>query len=619
MRKNAATWTPIDDLELEDNALDAVRQTSQNTLIVAGPGAGKTELLAQRASFLLETNICSNPQKILAISFKRDAAQNLLERVKRRCGEDLSRRFTSLTFDSFGKWLVDSFLNALPDGYRPSNDYGIITSTIELRDLLRMVDENYFHTHNQRNLIYSLTQNTFPLKKEYPHYDFILKTLNKLITNHPKSLLTFPIISRLAQYIIDTNPILCKYLQITYSHIFLDEFQDTTYLQYDLIKSCFLGSNAIITAVGDDKQSIMGWAGAMVNIFDIYKSDFNAKKYQLLMNFRSAPRLIELQQFLISKLMGQHIPIEFGKNWNINDGTIELLKFKNHEQEALELGKIINDWLQNEEISPRDICILVKQQVDRYGLSIIKALNQLGISARNENNYQDVLTEDIVKLILNFLLFINDRKDDNARHELVNYIKSIRNISEDQDLIKLEMELFSYRQDIQQKFLSTEIKQKEDSRSVIKELIDYIGQDLIISNFPQYNNRGYFNDLIEKLVDFLWKGYEIYDDWNKSINAVKGVDSIPIMTVHKCKGLEYDTIIFLGLEDSAFWSFNTQQAEDTRTFLVAMSRAKKRLIFTFSGERNTGRNGENIPQESENIKPFYNVLNESNLVNEKIF
>ena len=92
-------WTPADDMQLETNALN-IAKGSENSLVVAGPGAGKTELLAQKASFLLQTNTCHFPNKILAISFKRDAAYNLKERVRQRCGDELSRRFESLTFDS---------------------------------------------------------------------------------------------------------------------------------------------------------------------------------------------------------------------------------------------------------------------------------------------------------------------------------------------------------------------------------------------------------------------------------------------------------------------------------------------------------------------------------------
>jgi superfamily I DNA/RNA helicase len=76
-----ARWAPSDGLVLEPNALDAAKETARNLALTAGPGAGKTEMLAQRADCLLRTATCRYPRRILAISFKIDAAQNLRARV----------------------------------------------------------------------------------------------------------------------------------------------------------------------------------------------------------------------------------------------------------------------------------------------------------------------------------------------------------------------------------------------------------------------------------------------------------------------------------------------------------------------------------------------------------
>lgn len=90
-------WTPCDGVILEVAADNAVRSGS-HVLVIAGPGAGKTELLAQKAAYLLQTNQCRDPQRILAISFKKDAAQNLKERVEQRCGTEAGGRFISMTY-----------------------------------------------------------------------------------------------------------------------------------------------------------------------------------------------------------------------------------------------------------------------------------------------------------------------------------------------------------------------------------------------------------------------------------------------------------------------------------------------------------------------------------------
>src|SRR4051812_37007812 len=93
-------WTPQGISSLEDRAWKALRENSTSVLVTAGAGAGKTEFLAQKAAYLLQTGTCPDPKRILAISFKRDAARNLAERVQKRCPPHQARRFDSMTFDA---------------------------------------------------------------------------------------------------------------------------------------------------------------------------------------------------------------------------------------------------------------------------------------------------------------------------------------------------------------------------------------------------------------------------------------------------------------------------------------------------------------------------------------
>ena len=134
-------WQPHD-IELEPEADAAVRDVNNCTIIVAGPGSGKTELLAQKACFLLETGACASPYRILAVSLKRDAARNLKERVILRSGQESASRFDSLTFDAFSKGLLDRFRGALPTLFQPSPNYSInfsIQNRYYMRDLLNQL------------------------------------------------------------------------------------------------------------------------------------------------------------------------------------------------------------------------------------------------------------------------------------------------------------------------------------------------------------------------------------------------------------------------------------------------------------------------------------------------
>ncbi len=117
-------WSPIGVEALEEDA-DVTVRAENSRLVIAGPGTGKTELLAQRAAYLLQTNRCRDPTRILALSFKRDAARNLTARVRKRIGPTLAARLDSFTFDAFAKGMVDRFREALPPEWRPTAGYGI--------------------------------------------------------------------------------------------------------------------------------------------------------------------------------------------------------------------------------------------------------------------------------------------------------------------------------------------------------------------------------------------------------------------------------------------------------------------------------------------------------------
>src|SRR5690606_13153721 len=178
--------------------------------------------------------------------------------VRLRCGDELSRRFDSLTFDSFAKQILDRFKQALPNEYKISNEYEVVLSDQSILDYYRSEDIDYVNT-TDRNTILRLHSAKLPHSNDNLGESIRNEVWTKMLRAEP-SKLSFKTIMRLAELIINTNPKIKKYLQQTYQYVFLDEFQDTTGIQYDFFISCFLGSDSFYTAVGDDKQRIMLWA-----------------------------------------------------------------------------------------------------------------------------------------------------------------------------------------------------------------------------------------------------------------------------------------------------------------------------------------------------------------------
>jgi superfamily I DNA/RNA helicase len=602
-------WKPADDMVLELNAID-IATHSENNLVVAGPGAGKTELLAQKASYLLQTNTCSFPFRILAISFKRDAAYNLKERVRRRCGDELSRRFDSLTFDSFAKQLLDRFKQALPKEYKISSEYDVVLSDQAILDYYQAEDIDYFNT-TDRNVIWSLHSMQLPHANNNLGENIRKEVWTKMLAATP-SKLSFKMIMRLAEYIINTNPKIKQYLQQTYQYVFLDEFQDTTGIQYDFFKSCFLGSGNFFTAVGDDKQRIMLWAGAQNTVFEDFIADTGASRIQLTMNFRCAPRLVALLNHLTAHLLGKTDFATPSPKWNPEQGECAVWVFKNPNDEMQLLFQEVHKWVTIDGINPREICILVKQQLSRYAGNLIEYFNQNGINTRDENKYQGMLTEEISVFIINILYAIFDHKNNVAKQAAFEFLSNLHTELEDHQLLKLESVLSKFIKRIRKDYSASPLTE-DRIKEIIVEIITLADKDRIRANFPGYRNSAVLDGHIKEVQDELISNYTSLNDIIAAMNMLVGNDTIPVMTIHKSKGLEYHTIIFIGLEDGAFWTFQRQPDEDKCAFFVALSRAKERVIFTFSKQRE-GRFGIER-QTITNIKVLLEELQKSGIVN----
>lgn len=595
-------WHPKGDIDLEKAALGAVKDVT-NSLVIAGPGAGKTELLAQKLDYLFSTNKCISPKKILALSFKTDAASNLKERVKKRYGEEYASRFTSLTYSAFEKRILDQFRDALPEDIRPARDY-LIDDWDVIKETLY---ENDINVHGMRmSDIRSYVENII-LNDGYNH-KFKTDLLKGALDNKP--VLLYRQITKLATHIIDTNEYIRKALQMTYDFVFLDEFQDTTYAQYNLLKTCFLGSSCKLTAVGDNKQAIMRWAGAKPDIFPDYIQDFNSNEYQLLMNHRSVPKLVEFQKEVHQILNSNHSSIQTNNYPEFQEGEITLFEFENESLEAELIANDIESKIQGG-IRPSEICILAKQKVDDYSSKLITTLSSKGIKARIENEYQELLKDPTCNLLLDLISCSQGKRDPLIWENISNFYGNINGIDEFTDeliLAKSYKEIDTIVSDITY-LISNFIPNEESMLKLIDCIIEKIDEKRIISNFSTYNGKSDLDIIVKNFSKLLYKEYsQTQGEWLDIVSSFKGENSIPIMTIHKSKGLEYEAVYFLGLEDSAFWSFNDQPEEDKSAFFVALSRAKSYLIFTYCKLRN------NRSQNNRNINEIYSLLIQSSLV-----
>ena len=604
-------WRPIAIPDLESAAWEVVRSQS-NMVVTAGPGAGKTELLAQRACYLLQTGIVCPPRRILAISFKRDAAKNLKDRVSQRCDSRDAARFDSLTFDAFAKKLLDRFHPALPEQWRPTSDYQILLNRGRTYiNFLNGLSPPSSRAVSQAD-IQAIPRNTFerravvgsPLPEDNLMTDEVAMWAASIwwrqqLHGSDRSKLTFPMIGRLVELLIRVNPRIQHALRATYSHVFLDEFQDTTHVQYDLVKTIFLDSDIVLTAVGDNKQQIMRWAMALDDPFSMFKCDFGANPISLIQNHRSSPELVRIQHQIALAVDPLSQPAESQAPYESPDDACVILEFSTPEEEATHLARMVEAVVSEGDLGPRDFTILVRQKAPKYADEVAPIFRERGIKVRDEGELQDILAERLTPVLTSFLRLGSLPRAGEHWTGCAQAVLRLKGVDPHNDLEgrRLQDDLGAFHSSLSQSMKNMPFS-PDNLRQVIETIVEFIGVDNIRSQYPEYSQGEWFDHVMGQVVTHLYKSCQDNADWSSALDDFEGKYSLPLMTIHKSKGLEYHTVVFLALDDNAWWNFKSQPREERSAFFVAFSRAKRKVIFTYCEGR--GRRTE--------IAPLYELL-----------
>ncbi|PPE60752.1 DNA-dependent helicase II [Pectobacterium brasiliense] len=525
-------WQPADGLTLEPNAVRAAKARKRCLALTAGPGAGKTEMLAQRADFLLRTGTCRYPKRILAISFKVDASRNLKERVERRCGRDLASRFDSYTFHAFAKRIIDRFRPILTGEYALDAGYTIVD------------------------------------KKNGASRDKIV----------------FSDLVPYAIKILQTSNIARNAIRQTYSDIFLDEFQDCTNLQYDLVKLAFQGTKIRLTAVGDTKQKIMAWAGALDGIFQSFIKDFNAVPLNMYRNFRSKPTLLRVQNEIIYKLDPDSVmPHEQLEG---DEGEVYAWKFADSQTEAIYLADLIDSWIKTEHLPPAEIAVLVSKQPDLYADHLFRELEQRGIPYRNEQQMQDITVEPVARLIVDYLSCLYGQREPKAWIRLINQLVPFADEEIQTSVRKgLDQLIRKHRKE------ASDAKKSDSPFSewwkFSRAFLKHISLPTLVALSPDYESHERLKQVVRdaraRIKDLLL----IESDLPLALKRFTDDQAVRILTIHKSKGLEFDSVVIMAVENETFFG---KSEEERCAFFVGVSRAKRRLILTHTNKRDEPAN-----------------------------
>jgi superfamily I DNA/RNA helicase len=594
-------WTPVDIDDLEPAAWLALRHQG-SACVVAGPGAGKTEFLAQRACYLLATGECRRPRKILAISFKRDAARNLAERVGKRAPEGTSR-FVSMTFDAFTKGIVDRFHAALPAHWELRGDYEIRFPA--RRDVEAFLDDLAAANDEWRAGLFAFPRDTFlpevvgdyllPIEPPDPRSagEFaILEWWKRLYTEADPQRVEFVMLNRLAELIIRATPQLRKALQLTYPFVFVDEFQDTTFAQYSFLRSVFAGGHTTVTAVGDNKQRIMGWAGALDDAFEELQADFAAQRFELEWNFRSSDELIEIQHVVARTLDDSATRAVSQVESSIDGDAAEIWRFDSEQAEARYIAEWILNDATNSGRSPSSYALLTRQKAADFEPLFESELARVGIRLRNDDRevgklrLQDLLADELALLLIG-LLRLAATAGGNRQIWIA--------VSDSMSVLR-DLEQAGGGGYTADRVLSTFVKRLrrrmrpnppalQTALDIVDLAMEFIDAEAVRRSFPTHRAA----DAVELVVEaFKARMAQVANEdlsWAEVCDELEGRGAVPLMTVHKSKGLEYHTVFFLSIDDNQWWSYRREPQASTSTFFVGLSRAEQRTIFTYCASR----------------------------------
>lgn len=445
-------------------------------------------------------------------------------RVRIRSGRQYAARFDSFTFHAFAKRLIDNYRVLLTG-------------------------------------------------KDALDPDYTLDTHGRI----PRKQITFDELVPLALDILASNRFALGALRQTYSHVFLDEFQDATKNQYQLVKTAFLDTEVVLTSVGDVKQRIMVWAGALDGIMKKFSDDSDAAPLPLYHNYRSAPRLRRMQNRMIKEMDPAAASLD--EAFVGDGGVIQVLRFDNQVEEADAVADLLAGWLAAD-VPPSEIAILVRQLSQQVTEVLGEALHDRGISYRNEQDSQDLAAEPVAALIFNFIRVIATNRCPDAYSELMR-VASRTGATEDAALqfdSHLKRLLRESRAAVRKPSFA---KAGLDAwRPLISAFLELVSRPVLNALSPAYRQGTWLDDVIEDALEAFGRELAVGGEPVEALKRLSEVDAVRVLTIHKCKGLEFEKVVVLGVEKELFWG-DAAMSE----FFVAISRAKTDLILTHADFR----------------------------------
>ncbi|MFI3278775.1 MAG: UvrD-helicase domain-containing protein [Rikenellaceae bacterium] len=619
---------------------EAVINYNSPSLIIAGAGSGKTRVLTSRIAYMIENGV--NPANILALTFTNKAAAQMRERIAEMMPDGRSRWIRMGTFHSiFARILRE---NAAAIGfpetytiYEPTDCKNLIKTIIKE---LNLPDDKYKPQNILSRISYAKNSLVTPgayvantnyaaedRQKRIPEFGniynlYCARCRQNAAMDFDDLLLQTNILFR------DHADILARY-QEQFKYILVDEYQDTNYAQYIIIRR-LSQLHSMVCVVGDDAQSIYSFRGAKIENIMNFKRDYpTAMTFKLEQNYRSTQTIVDAANSVIeknSKRMDKRC-FSAGEQGE----KIAIIRTYTDREEAEVVAKNIRDRMASTSDPYSEVAVLYR--TNNQSQAIEEALRRKSIPYKiyKGNSFYE---RKEIKDVLAYIRLVVNVRDDEAFKRIINYptrgigattVERIATIATDQqksmweaiDTLTLESASDAVQKGIIRKVAdfvelirSISLKREELSLYDFGLLIatrSGILPTLRTQNTPEatsavdnieelLNTMQLFNEQVEAEIrsgEREESEVATIEEWMQSIMLLSDMDNdnpddnnkVTLMTVHSSKGLEYKYIYIIGCEENLFPSQRAVEAgdieEERRLFYVAMTRAKEAATISY--------------------------------------
>ena len=605
-------------------------------MVIAGAGSGKTRVLTYRIAYLMEMGV--DPFSILSLTFTNKAAREMKSRISQIVGESESKSLWMGTFHSIFARILRSESELL--GYSSNftiydtqdSDRLIATIIKELK-----LDKDLYKYKNIRNRISSLKNNLVTVKAYLSNQELVQQDNESRKPMFGKVYQTY--VNRCFKasamdfddLLLKTNELLNRFPEVLakyqerFKYIHVDEYQDTNHSQYLIVKA-LADKYENLCVVGDDAQSIYGFRGANIeNILSFQKDYSNSTVYRLEQNYRSTKNIVNAANSVINNNINK---LE-KEVWTENESgeKIEINQLINDSEEGRFVSSSIFENKHNLQLNNDDFAVLYR--TNAQSRSIEDALRRKnipyqvygGLSFYQRKEIKDILAylrvivnpndEESIKRIINFptrgigqttldklLIFANEKNIslfevlENLNSQEININSGTKNklnefflLIKSFQLLNEKLNAFEMVEEVLKRIgIINVLKSEGTPESIsrienIEELINGI-KDFIEGEEEVVDSKGTLSDFLEDVA--------LASELDKDINESE--KKVSLMTIHLAKGLEFNQVYIVGLEEDLFPSAlsSTTRAdleEERRLFYVAITRAKKKVTITYAKTR----------------------------------